>query len=42
MDTVIGDSRFQEEVQAMLKRRVIKSLHGGDRKSDEYKQNQVV
>jgi putative transposase len=34
--TVIGDTRFQAEIQAMLKRRVIKQQHGGDRKSEAF------
>jgi len=34
--TLIGDTRFQEEIQAMLKRRVMKLEHGGDRKSDGF------
>ena len=34
--TVIGGSRFQEEIEKMLKRRVIKLSHGGDRKSKEF------
>lgn len=34
--TIIGDSRFQEEIRDMLKRRVMKHRHGGDRKADIY------
>ena len=36
-NTIIGDGRFQEEIQAMLKRRVMKLGHGGDRKSTQYR-----
>lgn len=38
-NTIIGDGRFQDEIQAMLKRRVIKHRHGGDRKSKQFKLN---
>ncbi len=41
-NTIIGDSRFQEEIQAMLKRRVMKQRHGGDRKSEQFRENQVI
>jgi len=33
-NTIIGDGRFQDEIQAMLKRRVVKHGHGGDRKPE--------
>jgi putative transposase len=36
--TVIGNRRFQAEVEAMLKRRVMKDTHGGDRKSREFRE----
>ena len=35
--TVIGGSQFQEEIQIMLERRVMKHKHGGDRKSEVFK-----
>lgn len=34
--TIIGNSHFQDEIKVMLKRRVGKYDHGGDRKSDDY------
>jgi len=34
--TVIGKTHFQEEIERMLKRRVMKNSHGGDRKSKEF------
>jgi len=34
--TIIGNSRFQDEIKIMLKRRVSKHTHGGDRKSSEF------
>lgn len=34
--TIIGGGHFQEEIKLMLKRRVMKHQHGGDRKSDEF------
>ena len=34
--TIVGDSRFQEEIKKMLKRRVMKHKHGGDRKAEDY------
>lgn len=34
--TVIGNTRFQEEITQALKRRVIKLGHGGDRKSEGF------
>ena len=37
-NTSIGDHKFQKELQAMLKRRVMKHSHGGDRKSKEFRQ----
>lgn len=37
-NTIIGNCRFQEEIQAMLKRRVMKHNHGGDRKSESFRQ----
>lgn len=40
--TIIGDSRFQEEIQAMLKHRVMKQTHGGDRKSERYRKGSSV
>lgn len=35
-DTIIGDSRFQDEIKQVLQRRVRKHRHGGDRKSPEF------
>ncbi len=35
---VVGDERFQDEIQNMLKRRVVKHAHGGDRKSEKFKE----
>lgn len=35
-NTIIGSSYFQDEIKDMLKRRVIKHTHGGDRKSPEF------
>jgi len=34
--SIIGDSRFQDEIKIMLKRRVAKFRHGGDRKSSVF------
>ncbi len=34
--TAIGDNHFQEEIEKMLKRRIRKLSHGGDRKSKEF------
>jgi len=33
---VVGDGRFREEIESMLKRRVAKHAHGGDRKSETF------
>ena len=33
---VVGDGRFREEIELMLKRRVAKHAHGGDRKSETF------
>ncbi len=41
-NTIIGDSRFQEEIQAMLERRVMKHGHGGDRKSQGFRESSSV
>lgn len=35
-NTIIGNSCFQNEIKEMLKRRVSKYMHGGDRKSAEF------
>ena len=35
--TVIGGSQFQEEIQIMLERRIMKHKHGGDRKNEIFK-----
>lgn len=35
-NTIIGNFRFQDEIKHMLKRRVGKYTHGGDRKSSEF------
>jgi len=40
--TIIGSSRFQDEIQKMLSRRVMKHQHGGDRKSESYKAESSV
>jgi len=37
-NTIIGHPPFQEEVKRMLKRRVMKHGHGGDRKSKQFEQ----
>jgi len=37
-NTIIGNGRFQEEIQAMLKRRVMKYNHGSDRKRESFRQ----
>ena len=34
--SIIGDSRFKDEIKIMLKRRVGKFRHGGDRRSSEF------
>jgi len=34
--SLIGDTRFQEEIEVMLKKRVKQFKHGGDRKSAEF------
>jgi len=36
--TIVGGSKFQEEIAALLARRVKKYQHGGDRRSELYKQ----
>ena len=35
-NTIMGDSRFQDEIMKVLQRRVRKHPHGGDRKSCEF------
>jgi len=35
--TIVGSSKFQEEIAALLARRVKKYHHGGDRRSELYK-----
>lgn len=40
--TVVGSKRFQDEIQRMLKRRVSKKDHGGDRKSERYHRSSVL
>lgn len=40
-DTVLGDDRFKEEIEGMLQRRVDAYSHGGDRKSEMFKQEQT-
>lgn len=37
--SIIGNSHFQDEIKIMLKRRVSKFRHGGDRKSSEFDVN---
>jgi len=34
--TVVGDDRFRQQISSMLKRRVVKLEHGGDRKGKKY------
>ena len=34
---VVGDGRFQDEIERMLKRKVVKHAHGGDRKSETFR-----
>ena len=36
--TMIGSGKFQKEIAAILARRVKKYAHGGDRRSERYKQ----
>ena len=38
-NTIIGDGRFQDEIKAMIKLRVFKHGHGGDRMSEQFKLN---
>ena len=41
--TVIGKQRFQQEIETMLKRKIMKRTHGGDRKSVDFeKKLQVI
>lgn len=40
-DTVIGSKRFIKEIELMLDRRVTKTNHGGDRKSERFKMRNV-
>jgi len=40
--TVVGSKRFQDEIQRMLKRRVSKEGHGGDRRSERYHGSSVL
>ncbi len=37
-DQVLGNDRFKEEIERMLKRKITKCEHGGDRKSETFKQ----
>jgi hypothetical protein len=37
----LGDKRFKEEVGQMQQRRIDNYQHGGDSKSEQYKQTQV-
>ena len=37
--TMVGSDKFQTEIAAMLARRVKKYAHGGDRRSERYKQS---
>ena len=37
--TLLGDDTFQAEIAAMLARRVKQYSHGGDRRSEHYKQS---
>ena len=41
-NTIVGNSRFQDEIQQVLKCRVKKLEHGGDRKSSEFDSNSSV
>jgi len=40
--TIVGGSRFQDDVKKMLKRRVMKHKHGGDRKTESYTKTSSV
>lgn len=35
---VLGSERFREEIEAALKRRVSRHIHGGDRRSDSFRE----
>ena len=39
-DRVLGNDKFKEEIEQMLKRRINAYEHGGDRKSETFKQTQ--
>jgi REP-associated tyrosine transposase len=36
--TMVGSGKFQSEIAAMLVHRIKKNAHGGDRRSERYKQ----
>ena len=40
-DKVLGNDRFKEEIGQMLQRRIDNYQHGGDRKSETFKQAQT-
>lgn len=40
-DKVLGNNRFKEEIGKMLQRRIDNYKHGGDRKSEKFKQTQA-
>jgi len=37
---VLGNNRFKEEIEAVLNRRVVRLPHGGDRKSETFRERQ--
>lgn len=39
---VLGDNRFKAEIEQQLNRHAFPANHGGDRKSNRFKQNQVL
>ena len=39
---VLGNDRFREEVESVLRRRVVRHSHGGDRKSKVFRDFQVL
>ena len=39
-DQVLGNDKFKQEIEQILKRRITTYPHGGDRKSETFKQAQ--
>ncbi len=39
-DQILGNDKFKKEIEQMLKRRITTYPHGGDRKSETFKQTQ--